>query len=49
MNICINTLHDGDSIFTNNNNNNNNNNNTNSLEYDKQTGLELNASESVCE
>jgi hypothetical protein len=26
-NICINTLHKGDSIFTNNNNNNNNNNN----------------------
>jgi hypothetical protein len=25
-NICINTLHKGDSIFTNNNNNNNNNN-----------------------
>jgi hypothetical protein len=24
-NICINTLHKGDSIFTNNNNNNNNN------------------------
>jgi hypothetical protein len=26
-NICINTLHKGDSIFTYNNNNNNNNNN----------------------
>jgi hypothetical protein len=26
-NICVNTLHKGDSIFTNNNNNNNNNNN----------------------
>jgi hypothetical protein len=25
--ICVNTLHKGDSIFTNNNNNNNNNNN----------------------
>jgi hypothetical protein len=25
-NICVNTLHKGDSIFTNNNNNNNNNN-----------------------
>jgi hypothetical protein len=24
-NICVNTLHKGDSIFTNNNNNNNNN------------------------
>jgi hypothetical protein len=27
-NICVNTLHKGDSIFTNNNNNNNNNNKT---------------------
>jgi hypothetical protein len=27
-NICINTLHKGDSIFNNNNSNNNNNNNT---------------------
>jgi hypothetical protein len=26
-NICVNTLHKGDSIFTNNNNNNNKNNN----------------------
>jgi hypothetical protein len=26
-NICVNTLHNGHSIFTNNNNNNNNNNN----------------------
>jgi hypothetical protein len=28
-NICVNTLHKGDSIFTINNNNNNNNNNCN--------------------
>jgi hypothetical protein len=27
--ICVNTLHKGDSIFTNNNNNNNDNNNNN--------------------
>jgi hypothetical protein len=30
-NICVNTLHKGDSIFTNNNNNNNNNNNDNNV------------------
>jgi hypothetical protein len=28
-NVCINTLHKGDSIFTNNNNNNNNKNKNN--------------------
>jgi hypothetical protein len=30
-NICVNTLHKGDSIFTNNNNNNNNNNNVSTI------------------
>jgi D-hexose-6-phosphate mutarotase len=32
-NICVNTLHKGDSIFTNNNNNNNNNNNRKNENY----------------
>jgi hypothetical protein len=32
-NICVNTLHKGDSIFTYNNNNNNNNNNNSIAVY----------------
>jgi hypothetical protein len=37
-NICVNTLHKGDSIFTNNNNNNNNNNNKIWPDNDPMTG-----------
>jgi hypothetical protein len=41
-NVCVNTLHKGDSIFTNNNNNNNNiftnNNNDNNILNFTQTG-----------